>query len=243
MPQLLSHTGHVTVGGVDIAYLVIRSPRRKRSVEFRVDAKQGLVFRVPVRTSIAHVEKLIHRHLPWIQRQLVRRSASQLPDLAAQYVEGGQIPYRDTHLKLKVAITDGKPHATLHGKTLTVHVPRATSAHIRTTVEGWFRQHAVTIFPQRVAWWAARMNLTYGRVHISNPKRQWASCSYRNDLRFSWRLLMVPPPLLDYVIVHELAHVVQKNHSPAFWAVVAATMPDYQQRRQALNALGGGILP
>ena len=99
--------------------------------------------------------------------------------------------------------------------------------------EAQLRRQAAEYIPGRVAVYAARMEVTPTGVRITGAQKRFGSCSGKNSLCFSWRLMQYPPDAVDYVVVHELAHVRHHNHSPAFWAFVEAAMPDYR-RRQAL---------
>ena len=94
------------------------------------------------------------------------------------------------------------------------------------------------IFPERVTYFAERMGVTYNRITIREQKTRWGSCSSAGNLNFNWKLVLMPPELLDYVVVHELAHRKEMNHSPRFWAVVQKELPDYRERREKLKMAG-----
>ena len=94
------------------------------------------------------------------------------------------------------------------------------------------------IFPERVTYFAERMGVTYNRITIREQKTRWGSCSSAGNLNFNWKLVLMPPELLDYVVVHELAHRKEMNHSPRFWAVVEKELPDYRERREKLKMAG-----
>lgn len=96
-------------------------------------------------------------------------------------------------------------------------------------------ERALELIPQRVAYFAERMQVSYGRITIREQKTRWGSCSSKGNLNFNWKLVLVPPELLDYVVVHELAHRIEMNHSQQFWAVVEQEMPDYKERRKCLK--------
>ena len=89
--------------------------------------------------------------------------------------------------------------------------------------------------PRRTAHWSAIMGLVPAGIKITSARTRFGSCSARNSLCFSWRLMDYPQPAIDYVVVHELAHIVHKNHGARFWALVAQYMPDYRQRRAMLR--------
>lgn len=95
---------------------------------------------------------------------------------------------------------------------------------------------AQALLPQRVAFWGARMGLQPAGIRITSARTRFGSCSARDTLCFSWRLMQYPPEAIDYVVVHELAHIKHKNHGPAFYALVERILPDHKRRRQLLKA-------
>lgn len=103
-------------------------------------------------------------------------------------------------------------------------------------------QQALAVIPQRVAHFASRMGVTYGRITIRNQRTRWGSCSGKGNLNFNCLLMLVPPEVLDYVIVHELCHRKEMNHSPAFWAQVEKILPDYKQRQKWLKENGSSLI-
>lgn len=101
---------------------------------------------------------------------------------------------------------------------------------------------ALQVIPPRVRQLAARMGVTYGRITIRNQQGRWGSCSSMGNLNFNCLLMLAPAEVLDYVIVHELAHRKEMNHSSAFWAQVEAVLPDYRQREKWLKTQGKVLL-
>lgn len=97
------------------------------------------------------------------------------------------------------------------------------------------RACAEETIPKRVAFYAKIMGVQPSGIKITSAKTRFGSCSGKNSLCFSWRLMLYPPEAVDYVVVHELAHIREKNHSPAFYAVIAAVLPDYKAREQLLK--------
>ena len=120
-----------------------------------------------------------------------------------------------------------------------VEKPRPKTIEIPDYVtEQWLRTEGAERFQQKTAFWAARMKVTYGRITIRDQKTRWGSCSSRGNLNFNWRLVEMPEEIIDYLVVHELAHRREMNHSKAFWAIVEQTLPDYKVRREWLRKNG-----
>ncbi len=106
-------------------------------------------------------------------------------------------------------------------------------------LEVQYRKEARRRIAERTAYFAEKMGVDYGRIAIKAAKTRWGSCSAQGNLNFHWKLILMPPAILDYVVVHELAHRIEMNHSPRFWAQVERILPDYRERRQWLKENGG----
>jgi len=122
-----------------------------------------------------------------------------------------------------------------------VRAREATRPVIDPATEIRCRARAKEILPQRVAHFADLMELSPTQVKVSSAKSRWGSCSSKGSLNFSWRLMLAGDEVIDYVVVHELAHLREMNHSPRFWAVVEQAMPDYQRRKKLLKEFQGGM--
>ena len=108
-------------------------------------------------------------------------------------------------------------------------------------LEAQYRKEARRRITERAAYFAEKMGVDYGRIAIKAAKTRWGSCSARGNLNFHWKLILMPPAILDYVVVHELAHRIEMNHSPRFWTQVERILPDYRERRRWLKENGGLI--
>lgn len=108
----------------------------------------------------------------------------------------------------------------------------------RSSLEKRYRETAKEYFPKRAAYYAALLGVSYDRIRIAGQKTRWGSCSSNKTLSFNWKLMLAPPKVLDYVVVHEICHLREMNHSPRFWALVESLMPDYKQQRKWLKENG-----
>ncbi len=105
-------------------------------------------------------------------------------------------------------------------------------------LEAPYREAAKEYIPKRVAYYAGLLGVDYNTITIRDQKTRWGSCSSKGNLSFSWRLILAPPKVLDYVVVHELCHRKEMNHSPRFWALVESIIPDYKTHRKWLKENG-----
>lgn len=122
--------------------------------------------------------------------------------------------------------------------TCAFELSQAALPRARQTFERWYRAQTAEVISQRVAQFAAQFGLRYQSIRISAARTRWGSCSSKGALSFTWRLVMAPLEIIDYVVVHELAHLVHHNHSPAFWGQVETMLPDYRARRAWLKKYG-----
>lgn len=108
--------------------------------------------------------------------------------------------------------------------------------------EALYRAQAAEVFARKAAYYAARMGVTFQKITVRDQKTRWGSCSSKGNLNFNWRLVLAPVPVLDYVVIHELAHRREMNHSSRFWDIVGEMMPDYQIQRRWLRDHGGSLM-
>lgn len=114
--------------------------------------------------------------------------------------------------------------------------------HLDAAQEKELRERAKSVLAQRTAYFARQVGVTYGRITVRDQKTRWGSCSQTGNLNFNFRLILAPPEVLDYVVVHELCHRRQMNHSAQFWQEVAQVLPDYRKRKAWLTENGWRLI-
>jgi len=215
---------------LDIEYRL--SPRRK-SIGLMVTNEGRVVVTLPRGTSKESLAQAFTKHRAWIEAKVAERQAawSRLKEGEAYFL--GQ-PYRLTGR----GATTGT--VSLNGKDLQVLL--TGDADLWSRLQAWYREQALRLLQERVSHFAASMGLTPGPVELKGWKRRWGECHPDGTLKFNWRLIMCPPEVIDYVVVHELAHLKMPGHNPRFWGQVAKVLPDYAARRRWLNREGAPFL-
>jgi hypothetical protein len=221
---------------------VKRSTRRKTlCLQIRDGQVQVMV---PARTPQRQIADLVDKHGPWIEKKL-REQAARPKAPPRSYEDGEVYCYLGQEHLLK--IVEGPPWpAEFAGNELVVTIPKRyqgadRQAKIKQRLHELYHQTALEEFQARTTAYAQRLGVSPSGVRVKAYKRRWGSCSSRGELSYNWRLVMAPGAVLDYVVAHEVAHLVEHNHSPAFWRIVEGLMPNYREQ-QAWLKLNGGTL-
>ena len=239
VPPTRSRT--IALGGHVISYVLTMSARARR-LRLVIRPGSGLEVVAPLGADLAWIERAIREKSAWIHAKLAGMEAHVIaprPPLA----DGRVLSYlgEPVRLALRTGAPPGRFRATLREGVLTLTVAASAAsddAIVRAALEAWYRRQARMVFAERIAQCNAAYGFTYGRVAIKDQKSRWGSCSRQGNLNFNWRLLLAPLPVLDYVVYHELAHLKEPNHAPAFWAVVAGACPDFRLHRRWLKQHG-----
>ena len=230
----------VRVGDSTIEFEVRRSRRRKKTVQVGI-VEGGVRVLAPWNSARDEVRRLVLKRAQWILRHLAE--SERRPRL--RFVTGEVVPYLGRDLTLHVRPPGHQAVGfSLEDGRLAIPAPDDLPDAVRhcallQAVMGWFSARAAERVPQLVGrWWPLLGRGSKPRVLVRDQRSRWGSCAADGTLRFSWRVMMLEPQLVDYIVVHELAHLSVRNHSAAFWAVVSAAMPDVQARRARLREAG-----
>ena len=222
------------LAGKEIAYTLKRSGKR-RSIGLRIDDR-GLTVSAPLRASEKWLHSVLQDKARWVVEKLDGWQTRK--QIETRWADGETIPYLGELLTLCVVRSLFATPPALCGRELRVFVAgNAGSAQIEQAVSRWYRQEAEQLFARRVAHHAALLNVAPRAIRLSVAKTQWGCCTARGTVRLNLQLIKLPLHLIDYVVVHELAHLREMNHSAAFWSVVESVCPDYAKLRRELKAV------
>jgi predicted metal-dependent hydrolase len=229
---------HAQLQGVAVSYRFERS--RRKSIGFMVGA-DGLVVRAPNWVTLREVDAAVQAKGAWIVAKLQQFKQRQTEQFqkAIEWRHGAEVPFLGRTVQLcvlergvgRVLGQDLSPD-----QVLPVTVPPGASVtQVRDAAQVWLKKQAKTLFEQRLHHFAPLLGVRWQKLSLSSASTRWGSARNDGHIRLNWRLIHLPISQIDYVVVHELAHLREMNHSPRFWETVGEVMPDYAQRRQALR--------
>ncbi len=222
------------LAGKNISYTLKRSSRR-RSIGLRIDDR-GLTVSVPLRASEKWLHSVLQDKAHWVVEKLDGWQTRNPVEM--RWVDGETVSYLGELLTLRVTRGLFATPAHRRGGELWVFVvDDSETAHIEQAVLRWHQQEAQQLFVQRAAHFAALLGVAPRAVKLSAARTQWGCCTARGSVRLNIQLIELPLRLIDYVVVHELAHLREMNHSAAFWSVVKSVCPDYAKLRRELKAI------
>jgi len=207
---------------------------RRKTVGLSI-THQGLQVNAPKEFSDIAIDELVQSKSDWILNKLaVWGNKTSLDPFgsqndSAEYLLFGQVwkPKIDAIGRIQMVRDD--THATKQSE------HRDLSESARKWIMNWYRQHAEKYFNTRIAFYADELNIPKPSFKLSRARTRWGSCNNRGVIRLNWRLVQLPVHLIDYVIVHELCHLIEMNHSRNFWALVAGIYPNYRQAQGGLS--------
>ncbi|MES2716819.1 MAG: SprT family zinc-dependent metalloprotease [Pseudomonadota bacterium] len=249
-PPVVPHFQHpraarsIALAGHQVGYEFRRA--RRRSIGFVVGT-EGLSVSAPRWVAVAEVEQALQAKAGWILRKLHEQQerARRLQAAKVVWQDGTSLPFLgDTvivlldarvtgaHLNSDAQALPGVPRHILH-----LGLPQAASQdQIRELVQTWLQRQARRVFEERCAHFAPQLGVRIKRLSLSSAATRWGSASADGSVRLNWRLIHFGLPVIDYVVTHELAHLREMNHSPAFWEVVRSVLPDFERSRSALRS-------
>ncbi len=228
-------------GSTSIPYLIRRSARRG-TVSIAVEPSGAVVLTAPASTPIGRLDGVVRKKAKWIVTRVRRRS--DLPRAGKrEFVSGESELYLGRSYRLRVVHSQKPAAARLERGLLVVPaVAREGTAErvsdVRAALVAWYKRHAALRLPERAQEWAEELRLDPPQVLVREQRQRWGSCDASGVVRLNWRIIQAPTSLIDYVIAHELVHLVHREHDPAFWATLGKAMPDYEERKRRLLELG-----
>lgn len=233
-PPVTQERRSIGLDGREVPYVLRRSARK--SLALQLDSK-GVRVSVPAGATLVEVERFIRAHARWLLERL--DAAARQAKAPVEIGDGCVLPLLGGVFRVRIeegrrrsvwrAGGDGVEELCIAGRDPAGEVLRA------------LRVRALSWFGGRVEAYCLRLGRAVPPVRLSSARTRWGSCSSRSGIRLHWRLIHLEPALIDYVVAHEVAHLIEMNHSPAFWRVVEVLYPDWRAARANLRSAGRGL--
>lgn len=212
---------------------VIRT-QRKKTADVRVDDGAVSVV-VPMKLTHDRISEILNSKRHWINQKIVMHRNAQ-PVSVKEFVSGESFSYLGRHYRLKVINGPYKPVKLMQGR-LIVTVPNGEgeSNMVRNALVRWYKQHAEQKLQEKLKRYATLVDVNPESVGVKSFKSRWGSCTSSGKIDFNWKIILAPNRIVDYVVVHELCHLKQHDHSTKFWKEVERVMPDYIECKKWLK--------
>jgi hypothetical protein len=224
----------ITVNGQTISYIIKRSSRAKH-VRLEVRQETGLTVVIPSSYKIKQLPILLESKGNWISDKLTKYGQVQSLSDKTEVKSGDTIPYLGRNLEVVKRQNRRNANSIRLERNRLVVAIGSVSSRLNLVLEQWYRMQAAKLIKERADKLSARLGLTYNRILIRGQKTRWGSCSHKGNLSFNWKLIMAPEPVIDYVIIHELAHLKEMNHTKRFWGLVAEHCPRWREHKKWLK--------
>jgi predicted metal-dependent hydrolase len=206
---------------------------RRRTIALIVERDGSLTVRAPKRVAMRDIQQFIHEKAGWILRARARLSATPEPG-KKEFIDGEMFLFLGNEYELKL-VPPQRPALKFDHQFTLGNTSQARASMLFTR---WYKEQALLVISERVQHHAALHGFQPKQVKISSAKTRWGSCTTTGNLNFTWRLVMAPLEIIDYVVIHELAHLRVHNHSTKFWKLVESIEPQFKTRRKWLRLNG-----
>lgn len=230
----------IKLNGKDVTYVLMRC--RRKTIGMKID-RDGLTVRIPPRETLSWVESVLQKRADWIVKKIDewKNKKSSKPEWA----DGAIFPLLGEPWQVMVTtagVVQMVPAVMSTGveeNQLKLPLPSMlTAQQIEKAVMEWYRHHALACFRERITLYADKLGVALPQLRLSRARTLWGSCNSRGIVHLNWRLIQKPLDLVDYVVAHELSHLIEMNHSKAFWRIVGSVYPGYAAARKKLRGVG-----
>lgn len=227
-------TTALVIDGAEVS-IAVKVSARARSFRLSLPAS-GPMLTLPERARWADAEAFLHRHRHWLAARLPRAAVPQ------RLEAGALIPLRGVpHRVVGTGALRGRAEIVENPDGPELRMP-GDAAHLQRRLYDWLKKEALADLNRQSLLHAQTLGVTVKQVRLRSQSSRWGSCSSTGTINYNWRLILAPPHVLDYVAAHEVAHLVEMNHSPAYWATVTRTLPDMEQGKAWLKAHGRDLM-
>lgn len=213
---------------VDDLTIAVRESAQRRTLQLTVERDQSLVLTTPPDTNPQRLEAFVRRKQPWIYKKLAEKALMQKQVRIKRYVQGEGFLYLGRHHRLNLVEAQETPLKWLNGR---FHLRQDARPEARRHFIRWYSERGKQWLWQRVKVFSARLEVKPAGIKVQDLGYRWGSCGKGEILYFHWKTILLPARIAEYVVVHELVHLHEPNHSEEFWLRLERAMPDYETRK------------
>lgn len=227
--------GHPALAAISVR---VRRNRRTRHVRLHIDEQGDVTASVPARFAAERIDPIVRERADWLHDVLTRMEL-KARDTQVDLEHGDPVRWFGRWIPTTLERGGRRAVVRMEQDRLLLRVPEGDDPW--DALVAWYRREARGVFESRVAYWAERFELAPGKVSVREQRTRWGSCSYRGDLSFNWRLVLAPEWVLDSIVVHELCHIEELNHSDRFWALLDERFPRHEEASEWLREHGAAL--
>jgi len=235
----------INLGNKTVEYEIIRTDRKTMGINIE-DAKTVTV-RSPKKLSVEKIEDVLKEKKVWILTKLAKMEEIKPAPKEKEFMTGEKLSYLGRRYMLEISNREGvdEVQVKLYQGTFVVEYPADLDNDetkrreaIREEFISWYREHAEAKIKERVDKYKEDLDVEPNNIVIKKQNKRWGSCSSKGNLNFNWKIIMAPMSVVDYLVVHELVHLLEDNHSREYWKTVESIIPDYREKREWLRVNG-----
>ena len=217
---------------MQLEYQIVYSNRK--TIAITVERDRSVVVRAPAGTSAEKIQAVVESRKLWLYEKINHTQKYPTQPVRKEFVTGETIMYLGRYYRLEIT-KEAQPGVRFQNR---FYISRQHQAQAAQLLQDWYMARAREKLTPKIRYFAEALGVTYNQILISDLKYRWASCTPKNNLNFNWRIIKAPMFVVDYLIVHELAHLLEPNHTPTFWNVVAVQVPRYELAKEWLRKHG-----
>lgn len=214
--------------------------RKRKTLSIRIDPTGKVLVIAPKGLTQEGIKELLKSKSKWILGKLKEVEEIGYKDVKKKFVDGEFFMYLGKNYPLEIELNEGirKPEIEIFQDKIYVRISNNDVDFLKNAMEKWYRQKCFIMINQRVGYFKEFVKKEPNNIRVKEQKKRWGSCTSKGDILFNWRCIMAPLDIIDYIVVHEMCHLIHMNHSNVFWDLVESILPDYKERRNWLKKYG-----
>jgi len=210
---------------------------KRKSISIQIEKNGDVIVKAPKRVSKKFINDFIISKKDWVEKN-VKKVLESRKNVKKEFKDGEIFMYLGSKIELKLI---DKKFKFVKFDEINFFISKENSKNAKTLLYRFYRKKAKEVITDRVNFYVDKHNFKINNLKISSAKTRWGSCSFKNNININWKLIFADTSIMDYVIIHELSHTIEHNHSKNFWNFVEKIIPDYKEKRLWLKKNGGSL--